>query len=178
MPRQLTIKTVYSKPIAVAGLNLSRLQALWLAKRMETESDSEATMLVASVLGGDEGIVTRRTVDGWKKQETFAKAYAALGGNREGLFRGLSAIFFMPLAWDGLRRLLASENLKDVANGLNVYMRMVEGMEKAGVSAQDEDPFDDSDRLAEVSEVRVIEVVRGGRSSGNEEALLELDSGN
>jgi len=157
-----------SKPVQVGDVKVSRIQALWLSKRLDCDTDAEATALVNLALGAtpESPALTRRQVDGWKGQPEFAQCLGWLTTDKPKLWRGLASVYYAPDAWDALGKLLRSDNLKSVKDGLDVYLKLAGVGERGPDQGPGFDPEDLRRDLAATQQVQVnFQVFRSGRQT-------------
>jgi len=138
---------------------VSRLQALWLSKRLDTDTDVQATALVNAELGQE--ALTKRMVDGWKSQEGFARAVEALHTDRARLWRALAVVYFAPAAWGAIGRLLTSDDHRAAKAGVEAYLKLA-GIGDRSVSAEEGiDPHELAKDLVTPNQVQIVQVFRG-----------------
>lgn len=157
-----------AKPAQVGEFTLTRVQALWLSKRMDCDTDAAATALVNQSLGGQ--AITRRTVDGWKTREDFRKALELMTRDRARLWRYLAMVFYAPNAWDALGRLLTSDNPRAVKDGLFAYLKLAGvGEHPSDHDGLGIDPQELARELARPHPVQIVQVFRGREPVEREE---------
>lgn len=145
-----------SAPSAVPGL--SPLQLKWLAVRLDTETDAEASRVlnVTEGLRGD-SVVTKGKVRGWKRHNAFRMMLEMSRNNKAEAFRLLTAGSMTGLALTALRTLLEGKSPFERKEGLRAYMDIVKG----GGQADPKDEFL-MELLRERSPVQIVQVYTRG----------------